>query len=102
MNVGACSLCRQYDPRAAASNGAPEPFRYRHLGNLATIGRKSAVADFGFVRLSGRLAWLLWGAVHVFFLMGFRNRIAVLLNWLWAYFTFERGSRLITSTAAEE
>jgi NADH:ubiquinone reductase (H+-translocating) len=54
------------------------------------------------VRLSGRLAWLLWGAVHVFFLMGFRNRIAVLLNWLWAYFTFERGSRLITSTAAEE
>jgi hypothetical protein len=55
-----------------------------------------------FVRLSGRLAWLLWGAVHVFFLMGFRNRIAVLLNWLWAYFTFERGSRLITSTAAEE
>lgn len=85
-----------------SGNGAPEPFRYRHLGNLATIGRKSAVADFGFVRLSGRLAWLLWGAVHVFFLMGFRNRIAVLLNWLWAYFTFERGSRLITSTAAEE
>ena len=85
-----------------SGEGAPEPFRYRNLGNLATIGRKSAVADFGFVRLSGRLAWLLWGAVHVFFLMGFRNRIAVLLNWLWAYFTFERGSRLITSTAAEE
>jgi NADH:ubiquinone reductase (H+-translocating) len=85
-----------------SGDGAPKPFRYRHLGNLATIGRKSAVADFGFVRLSGRLAWLLWGAVHVFFLMGFRNRIAVLLNWLWAYFTFERGSRLITSSAAEE
>jgi NADH dehydrogenase len=81
---------------------APLPFHYRHLGKLATIGRRSAVADFGFVRLSGRVAWLLWGAVHVLFLMGFRNRLAVLLNWLWAYFTFDRGSRLITSTAAEE
>lgn len=74
----------------------PGPFRYRHLGTLATIGRKAAVADFGFVRLSGFLAWLLWGAVHIFFLIGFRNRMAVLLEWLWAYFTFKRGARLIT------
>jgi NADH dehydrogenase len=79
----------------------PAPFRYRHIGNLATIGRKTAVADFGFMRLSGRLAWLLWGGVHVLFLIGFRNRIAVLLNWLWAYFTFERGSRLITGATEE-
>jgi phytoene dehydrogenase-like protein len=64
--------------------------------NLATVGRKVAVADFGFMRLSGHLAWWLWGAVHIFFLLGFRNRIAITLNWLWAYFTFQRGSRLIT------
>jgi NADH dehydrogenase FAD-containing subunit len=84
-----------------AARRTPRPFRYRHIGNLATIGRKTAVADFGYVRLSGRLAWFLWGGVHVLFLIGFRNRIAVLLNWLWAYFTFQRGSRLITGTIDE-
>ncbi|HZS85600.1 MAG TPA: NAD(P)/FAD-dependent oxidoreductase [Stellaceae bacterium] len=72
------------------------PFRYRDYGNLATIGRRAAVADFGVLRLSGRIAWLLWGAVHIFFLIGFRNRVAVLLDWLWAYLTFQRGARLIT------
>jgi NADH dehydrogenase len=83
--------------RARLSGAAPPgPFRYRDLGTLATIGRKSAVADFGFVRLSGLLAWLLWGAVHIFFLIGFRNRMVVLLEWLWAYLTFKRGARLIT------
>jgi NADH dehydrogenase len=75
---------------------APVPFRYRHLGAMATIGRKSAVADFGKLRLSGFVAWLLWGLVHVYFLVGFRNRIAVMMGWLWAYLTFERGARLIT------
>ena len=75
---------------------APAPFRYRHLGAMATIGRKSAVADFGKFRLSGFVAWLLWGLVHVCYLVGFRNRIAVMLDWLWAYLTFERGARLIT------
>jgi NADH dehydrogenase len=73
-----------------------KPFAYRNYGNLATIGRKAAVADFGWIRLSGTLAWLLWGAVHIFFLIGFRNRIFVLLSWLWAYLSFHRGSRLIT------
>jgi NADH dehydrogenase len=72
------------------------PFAYRNYGNLATIGRKAAIADFGWLRLSGTIAWLLWGIVHIFFLIGFRNRIFVLLSWLWAYFTFHRGSRLIT------
>jgi NADH dehydrogenase FAD-containing subunit len=76
----------------------PGPFRYRHLGNLATIGRRAAVADFGWIKLSGALAWLLWGVVHVFFLIGFRNRVAVLLDWLWSYATFQRGSRLITGS----
>ncbi len=79
-----------------AGRPAPRPFRYRNLGNLATIGRKAAVADFGWLRVSGRLAWLLWGLVHIYFLIGFRNRVAVLLDWLWAYVTFQRGARLIT------
>ncbi len=75
---------------------APPAFRYRHMGSLATIGRKSAVADFGFVRLSGPLAWWLWGVVHVLFLANLRSRIAVAFDWIWAYLTFRRSTRLIT------
>jgi NADH dehydrogenase len=82
--------------RARLNGQAPPPFHYRNYGNLATIGRKSAVADFGWLRVSGLLGWLLWGGVHIAFLIGFRNRIAVLLDWLWAYVTFQRGARLIT------
>ncbi len=74
----------------------PGPFRYRHLGSMATIGRKAAIADFGWLRLSGLAAWWLWGAVHVAFLVGARNRMAVMLDWLWAYLTYRRGIRLIT------
>jgi NADH dehydrogenase FAD-containing subunit len=77
---------------------APSPFRYRHFGSLATIGRKSAVADFGRLRLWGTPAWLVWGVVHVLFLLGFRNRVSVLLHWLWAYVTFQSGARLITGS----
>lgn len=72
------------------------PFVYRHQGSLATIGRKSAVADFGRVKLHGALAWWLWGAVHIGFLAGFRNRAAVIVNWLWSYVTQRAGIRLIT------
>jgi len=75
---------------------APPPFHYRHAGNLATIGRSAAVADFGFVRLTGVIAWLVWGAVHISYLVGFRNRVAVAFDWLWAYVTFQSGARLIT------
>jgi NADH dehydrogenase len=75
---------------------APPPFRYRHQGDLATIGRKSAVLDFDGLELSGWPAWLLWGAVHIFFLIGFRNRVMVAMNWFWAYWTHERGAGLIT------
>lgn len=75
---------------------AQQPFRYRNYGNLATIGRHAAVADFGRLRLRGSLAWWLWGFAHIFFLIDFRNRIAVSLNWLWSYLTFKRGSRLMT------
>ena len=77
-------------------NPADTPFVYRHQGSLATIGRKSAVADFGWLRLHGAPAWWLWGAVHIGFLAGFRNRTAVIVNWLWSYVTQRAGIRLIT------
>jgi NADH dehydrogenase len=72
------------------------PFVYRNWGNLATIGRKAAVADFGRIRLSGLLAWLAWSFAHIWFLIGFRNRLFVLIDWAWAYLTYDRGVRLIT------
>jgi NADH dehydrogenase len=72
------------------------PFRYRDFGILATIGRKHAVIQWGPIRLSGFFAWLLWCFAHIYFLIGFRNRLAVVLNWGWNYFTFQRGTRLIT------
>jgi NADH dehydrogenase FAD-containing subunit len=75
---------------------APAPFRYRHMGSLATIGRKSAVADFGFIQLSGALAWWLWGAIHVAFLVGVRNRVSVIINWVWCYLSFRLSVQLIT------
>jgi NADH dehydrogenase len=77
---------------------AGQAFRYRNFGTLATIGRASAVADFGWIRMNGYLAWLLWGMIHVFFLVGSRNRLAVLTEWLWAYVSFRRGARLITGS----
>jgi putative oxidoreductase len=66
------------------------------MGSLATIGRKAAVADFGFIKLSGAVAWWLWGLVHVGFLVGARNRVSVVFDWFWAYLTFQSGTRLIT------
>ena len=72
------------------------PFHYRDEGALATIGRHSAIADFGWIRLTGFVAWVLWGIVHIFFLIGFRNRASVFLNWIWAWVTYGRGARLIT------
>jgi len=88
---------------AAASNierdlhGEPRhDFDYFDKGNLATIGRAAAVAEFGKIHISGFLAWLSWLFVHIFFLIGFRNRIIVLIQWAWSYFTYERGARLIT------
>jgi NADH dehydrogenase len=84
--------------RRAKGETAAARFRYRNFGTLATIGRAAAVADFGWLRVSGFLAWLLWGMIHVFFLIGYRNRILVLTEWLWAYVSFQRGARLITGT----
>ena len=92
--------------RHAAANilrslrGRPlEPFRYHDKGSLATIGRAAGVADFGRIRLSGFPAWLAWLVVHIFFLIGFRNRFLVLFEWAWVYFTYDRGARLITGPA---
>jgi NADH dehydrogenase len=89
----------QYVARALAARLARRTipaFRYRDFGSLATIGRSRAVAQFGNVKLSGFFAWMLWGFSHVYFLIGFRNRSVVALNWAWNYITFQRGSRLIT------
>ena len=72
------------------------PFRYWDFGSLATIGRKHAVIDFGKVRLSGFVAWVMWSFAHIYFLIGFRRRTIVALHWAWSYITFQRGTRLIT------
>jgi NADH:ubiquinone reductase (H+-translocating) len=74
----------------------PQRFHYWDKGTMATIGRNKAVADLKFVHLKGRLAWLAWLFVHIVFLVGFRNRLLVLFQWAWAYFTFDKGARLIT------
>jgi putative oxidoreductase len=74
----------------------PGEFVYRHAGSLATIGRQSAVADFGRIKLTGTLAWWLWGVVHIGFLVGLRNRAATMINWFWSYLTYGGGIRLIT------
>ena len=82
---------------AAELRGEPRKnFHYFNKGSLATIGRAAAVADFGKIHISGFVAWLAWLFVHIFFLIGFRNRIIVLVQWAWSYFTYERGARLIT------
>ena len=72
------------------------PFRYHDYGNMATVGRGSAVADIGPLKTSGLFAWLIWLFIHIFWLIGFRNRVAVLSEWAWAYLTFQRRVRLIT------
>jgi len=74
-------------------------FRYKDLGTMATIGRSAAVAQVGKLKLTGLMAWLAWALVHVVALIGFRNRLITLINWSWAYFTFQRGGRLIVETA---
>jgi NADH:ubiquinone reductase (H+-translocating) len=80
-----------------AVEGQPlRAFKYRDKGSLATIGRAAAVADFGRVRFGGFMAWMAWLVIHLFFLIGFRNRFLVITQWAWAYLTYQRGARLIT------
>ena len=73
-----------------------KPFHYFDKGTLATIGRAAGVAQFGKIHISGYFAWLSWLFIHIFFLIGFRNRLLVMIEWAWSYFTYERGARLIT------
>jgi NADH:ubiquinone reductase (H+-translocating) len=82
----------------ARLSGAPAPpaFRYKHAGDLATIGKRRAVIDFGWIKLKGAIAWWLWGFAHIYFLIGVRNRLSVALNWLWIYARDQRSARLIT------
>ena len=82
--------------RRLAGESSPRPFRYRHAGNLATIGKRAAVIDFGWLKVRGYIAWWIWGLAHIYFLIGVRNRLAVALNWLWIYLTGTRGACLIT------
>jgi len=82
--------------RVAAGKPWPGPFRFRDYGNMATIGRHAAIADFGWWRTGGAIAWWLWGMVHIYLLIGFRNRLLVAMHWLWIYLTKQRHARLIT------
>ncbi|EKS35940.1 NAD(P)/FAD-dependent oxidoreductase [Afipia clevelandensis] len=79
-----------------------ENFVYKNAGNLATIGKRAAIVDFGWIQLKGRLAWWIWGIAHIFFLIGLRNRLAVAMNWLWIYVRGQRSARLITQGAAKK
>jgi NADH dehydrogenase len=100
--TGLAAIAVQEGPHAARNvvrtiRGEPRaPFRYKDKGILATVGRAAAVARFGTVQLSGLVAWLVWLFVHIFLLIGFRNRFLVMFAWAWTYFTYERGARLIT------
>jgi NADH dehydrogenase len=81
---------------------AQMPFRYHHAGDLATIGRRAAVIDFGWVQLTGFFAWWIWGIAHIYFLIGVKNRLFVALSWLWIYLSGQRGARLITQGDAKD
>jgi NADH dehydrogenase len=81
---------------AAAEGRKMPPFQYRDFGMMATIGRKRAIAQIGPIGLSGLVAWLLWSLAHIYFLIGFRNRLSVAITWAWSYLTYQLGTRLIT------
>lgn len=99
---GVAQVAIQMGEHAAANivrtveNQPHAPFKYNDLGNMATIGRASAVADFGWLRLKGLAGWISWAFVHIFNLIGFRNRLVVFVEWAWAYFSYQRSVRLIT------
>jgi NADH dehydrogenase len=81
--------------RARMSGEPARAFAYRDFGNLATIGRMAAVVEYGRLRLAGIVAWWFWLWIHLFFLIGFRNRLVVLIEWAWSYFSYQRGARII-------
>jgi NADH dehydrogenase len=87
--------------KARLRGDAPTPFRYKHSGSLAQIGKRKAVIDFGWIKLRGALAWWIWGIAHIYFLIGLRNRLSVALSWLWVYARDQRAARLITQGSSK-
>jgi NADH dehydrogenase len=87
--------------KARLSGKTPGPFRYKHAGSLAQIGKRLAVIDFGRIRLRGAIAWWIWGIAHIYFLIGLRHRMAVALSWLWIYIRDQRAARLITQGSSK-
>jgi NADH dehydrogenase len=87
--------------KARLEGGTLPPFRYKHQGSLAQIGKKKAVIDFGRIKLRGTLAWWIWGIAHIYFLIGLRNRMSVALNWLWIHARDQRAARLITQGSSK-
>ncbi len=88
--------------KRVAGEEVARPFHYFNKGNLATVGRSYAIVDIGPLHLTGLIAWLLWLVVHIYFLVGFRNRLIAIFQWAWSYFTFTRDARLITSVGKSE
>lgn len=82
--------------KARLKGEATGPFRYRHLGDIATVGKSAALIDFGWIQLTGWVGWWTWGLAHIYFLIGIKNRISVAISWLWIYLTGHRSARLIT------
>ena len=87
--------------KARLQGGKPAPFRYKHAGSLAQIGKRKAVIDFGRIKLRGTLAWWIWGIAHIYFLIGLRNRLSVAMTWLWIYVRDQRVARLITQGSSK-
>jgi NADH dehydrogenase len=87
--------------KARLSGGTLPPFRYRHAGSLAQIGKRLAVIDFGRIRLRGAIAWWIWGIAHIYFLIGLRNRLSVALSWVWIHARNQRAARLITQGSSK-
>jgi NADH dehydrogenase len=88
--------------RDRIAGGPAKAFRYRDFGNLATVGRMAAVVDLHGVRIAGALAWLFWLVAHIFFLIGFRNRLVVMIDWVWSYFTYQRNARIIIGSDRDD
>jgi NADH:ubiquinone reductase (H+-translocating) len=87
--------------KARLNGSTLPPFRYKHAGSLAQIGKKKAVIDFGWMKLRGNLAWWIWGLAHIYFLIGLRNRLSVALSWLWIHARDQRAARLITQGSSK-
>jgi NADH dehydrogenase len=94
--------CAAENIEARIAGRETRPFHYRDFGSLATIGRHSAIVQMPKLRLSGIFAWWIWLLLHIYFLIGFRSRLIVLINWAWAYFTYARGARIILGTQHED